>query len=110
MSIEFMNSAACLLMMVYMMAVAAIMPPRGAWGKRLGVWLLTSMLALQVIAPMVDWLPGVSWYTAVLHCALAVLLVAWRHEALALVRCKLSPPAAGPKNMRRITDWGGLTP
>lgn len=108
MSIEFLNSGACLLMLCYMLAVAAIMPPRGVWLKRLGVWLLTVMLGLQVIAPMVDWLPSVSWYTAILHLVLAALLVAWRVEALALVRFKFTKPPAEVHDMRRRTDWAQL--
>lgn len=109
MNIEFLNSAACLVMMVYMLAVAAIMPPRGAWVKRLGVWLFTVMLGLQVIAPLVDFLPAVGWYTAILHCALTTLLVAWRKEALALIRVKFASSAPGEvRHMRRGSDWGQL--
>lgn len=109
MSIEYMNSAACLLMLGYMLVVAVIMPPRGAWLKRMGVWLLTVMLGLQVITPMVDWLPPVSWCTGIFHIALSVLLAAWRKEALALVRAKFGSTAEGVRHMRRGSDWGELT-
>ena len=100
------NSAACFAMLGYMFVISVLMPNRGMWLKRMIVIATTIALGLQVIAPMVTWLPQVAWHGVILHVSLAGALLIWRREAMAFIRCQFVTEKA-PEQMRRSSDWSG---
>jgi hypothetical protein len=101
------NVAACAVMLVFAAVVAIEMPHRGMWGRRLTLWALSFSLAAEATLPWTGILPAPTWPAALLHALLALVMLAWRQELLALLRSKLHA-ADPPSPRRRKTDFGEL--
>jgi hypothetical protein len=108
-AIRYTNSAACLVVMIYMLYVAFKMPATGMWGRRICVIMLTIALGFQVVSPWEPfWVPQTTWHGALLHTMLALCLIVWRKEAVVFVRCKFTYPPADQVPLRRATDYSAI--
>lgn len=106
--IDAVNVIACAVMLVFAAVVAIEMPHRGMWARRLTLWAVAVGLACQIAAPWSGGaLPPVTWASSMLHALLAVVMLAWRAELLALLRAKIGAvsPDLSPRQLRRTTDW-----
>lgn len=107
--IRYTNSAACLVIMIYMLYAAFKMPHKGMWGRRFCVIALTVALGFQVVSPFEPgWVPQIVWHGALLHALLALCLIVWRREAVAFIRCKFTYPIEGNVPLRRATDYSAI--
>jgi len=94
-ALAYLNSAACVVLLGFLLVVAIVMPKRGMWGKRIVVILTTLAVGFDV---------------ALLPIMLALMLIVWRREAWVFIRCKFVVPD-GMDNVpkRRTTDWADLS-
>lgn len=106
--IRYVNSGACLIIMIYMLYVAYKMPAHGMWGRRICVILLTVALGFQVVSPIESWVPLATWHGALVHVMLAFCLLVWRKEAVIFVRCKFTYPPDDVVQLRRATDFSAI--
>lgn len=107
-AIRYANSAACLIIMIYMLYVAFKMPATGMWGRRLCVILLSIALGFQVVSPLEAWVPQATWHGALVHILMAWCLLIWRKEAVTFVRCKFTYPPEDVVQLRRSTDYSAI--
>jgi len=113
-----MNLVACLVCMHYLVHVAALMPGwREMWGRRLAVISLVFAFTSQIVASLsvlqdrLDLFYAFSpptWPSILIDVMLASVLIAWRKEAKAFIRCKFVPPEPAHP-LRRSTDWAALS-
>lgn len=103
---EYVNSTACLVMMIYALPVASVMG--GRWWHKLTFAAVVASLGLQVMAPWEAWIPPISWVSTVFHVALSGVLTVWRLDAWGYVLHKFASPARRHHPLRRQEDWGHL--
>lgn len=107
--IRYANSAACLIILIFMLYTAYKMPGTGMWGRRFCVIGLSFALVFQIVSPFEDgWVPQSTWHGALVHIILAACLLAWRKEAITFVRCKFTYPADQQIPLRRSTDYSAI--
>ena len=105
--LEFLNSAACAVLMLCTMPVATLMSNRGFWAQRLSLAVVDFALFLQVVNPWVGWVPSPVWSCVSLHVASAGMVLAWWPEVWLFVRTKFEPVESdAPK--RRVSDFAPL--
>lgn len=94
--IDFTNTAACLLLLLYLLAAAM---PAKRWVHRGALWFMACAVALQTALPLLDLIPGIAWPTAMLNISLAVFVTMWRKPLWHLIRAKFDP-ATAPRERR----------
>lgn len=111
MMLEYLNSAACFVMMVYSLPFAMAMGNRGMFVHRMAVAAVQCGLFLQATNPWVLWVPEVSWPTAFLNISAAFMLLIWWRRAWAFARSYLQPVEPEDlEQMRRASDWSEGAP
>ncbi len=103
--LEYLNAAACILLMVYSLPVAMIMGNRGMWLERASVVAVQVGLFLQLTTPWVSWAPAMTWPGVYLNVAAAVLITIWWRRMWAFVKHYLGPVDAPMDQMKRRDDW-----
>ena len=89
--VTYLNSAACIVLLFYLLPVALIMDNRRFWGHRLGLWVVAAALGVNAAAPFEPMLPTLPWDVAALHVCLVLMITLWRHEIWQFVRLTFSP-------------------
>lgn len=102
MILEYINSAACLVLMGYSLPVAMAVGNRGMWCQRMALVSVQIGLFLQMSTPWVGWMPQATWTSVYLNAAAAVMLTVWWRRAWVFIRSYLAPVEAHPQ--RRRTD------
>jgi hypothetical protein len=110
--LDLMNTAACLLLMVYSLPVAMVMGNHGLWPERLSMVAVQLGLFLQAANPWAQWVPQALWPAVYLNVAAAVMLTVWRRRGWLFVRSYLTPADADAdlRRRRRSTDWPDPSP
>lgn len=103
--LEYLNTAACVLLMVYSLPVAMIMGNRGMWGERLSIVAVQLGLFLQLTSPWVGWAPAITWPGVYLNVSAAVLITIWWRRLWAFVHHYAGPVDEPLDRMRRRDDW-----
>ncbi len=90
--IDYLNTIACVLLLLYALPVSSIMVHRGQWLSRRGMWRACGALMVQASGP--EWLevPRAPWPQALLNWVIVARVTIWRRELMAFVRCKFGPP------------------
>lgn len=103
---EYLNSAACAVLLACMFPVAAVADPRRhpAWVILMVV--VEVMLCMNIIAPFLSWPIAVGWPTASLHVAQAVCIVVLRKRFWLFVRAEFGDTHT-QHQMRRVDDLRG---
>lgn len=90
---EYLNTASCALLMGYTGYVAAVMPHKGMWLKRLMVGALAAILLFQILGSLrASGVAPIAWHGALLHATLALCLLVWRKEAITFIKCRFTIP------------------
>lgn len=89
--IDMLNTAACLLLLLYLLAAAM---PVKKWRHRSTLCLMAAAVALQTVSPLLDWIPQIAWPGALLNVSLAVIVTMWRKPLWHLIRAKFDPDSA----------------
>lgn len=89
--IDMLNTAACLLLLFYLLAAAG---PVKKWRHRSVLCLMAWSVALQTVSPLLDWIPEIAWPSALLNVSLAVIVTMWRKPLWHLIRAKFDPDSA----------------
>lgn len=101
--LEFLNSAACFVLMLYSLPVAMLVSHKGMWAQRLTMLAVIIGLFLQASSPWLNWVDDVTWPSAWLNISAAVMLGVWWESAWAFLSIHLGPPQHSPK--RRSSDF-----
>lgn len=101
--LEYLNSAACFLLMLYSLPVAMAVGNNGMWPQRLSIVAVQFGLFLQATNPWAGWCL-VSWPSVFLHVSAAVMLTVWWRRAWIFVQSYLTP-AEDLQKRRRREDW-----
>lgn len=99
--LEFINSAACVVLLIYSLPVAMAVGNRGMWAQRLSMVAVQVGLFLQMTTPWVGWMPQATWASVYLNASAAVMLTVWGRRAWIFVKSYLGPEI---KTRRRRTD------
>lgn len=99
--LEYINSAACFVLLLYSLPVAMAVGNRGMWFQRLSMVAVQIGLFLQMTTPWVGWMPQATWTAVYLNAAAAVMITIWWRRAWAFVKGYLGPDIA---ERRRRTD------
>ncbi len=92
MLVDLINSAACIVLLCYLMPVALIMDVRKFWVHRVAMWMVTVALGINAMTPFATFLPPVLWTSMVLHVALTLAVTIYRREIWFFLTLKLKPP------------------
>jgi hypothetical protein len=108
--LEYLNAAACSLLLVYCLPVATVMETPHRWALWPVFVAVVVALTVQIIDPFATWVPEIGWPAEVLNIAMALMLTMWRKEAMLFIRCRLGPETEPPRHpMRRLSDLRELT-
>lgn len=91
MLLEYINAAACLILMGFSLPVAMTIGNRGLWFHRLSLVAVQIGLFMQMTNPFIGWLPQITWTSVYLNAASAVLLIIWWRRAWLFIRSYLGP-------------------
>lgn len=105
MMLEYLNTAACLLLMLYSLPVAMMMGNSGMWRERLSVVAVQVGLFLQLTTPWVTWAPSLTWPSVYLNCAAVVMLTIWRRRVWIFLLHYIAPVNEPMNRLRRGGDW-----
>ena len=100
--LEYLNAAACLVLMGFSLPVAMTMGNRGMWCHRLSMVAVQIGLFMQLTNPWVGWVPEATWTGVYLNAASAVMLMIWWRRAWMFIRSYLGP--IDTENKRRRGD------
>ena len=106
--LEYLNAAACFVLLAYCVPVAAVMETQHRWALWAIFVAVVVALAVQVIDPFASWVPAVGWPAVVLNVAMSIALTIWRKEAWMFMRCRLGPPESEIHPFRRVSDMRDL--
>lgn len=110
MMLEYLNTAACLLLMLYSLPVAMMMGNKGMWRERLSVVAVQFGLFLQLTTPWVTWAPSLTWPAVYLNCAAVVMITIWWRRVWLFLNHYIAPVDKPMNRMRRAPDWGKRLP
>jgi K+ transporter len=102
--LEYLNAAACALLLAYCLPVAAIMQAQHRWPLWMLFVIVVLCLTVQVIDPFSTWIPSVGWPGVLLNIAMALTVTLWRKEAWLFMRCRMGPPVEQVHPLRRVSD------
>lgn len=103
--LEFMNAAACAVLLFLTFPVAVAMHHSGYWPQRLAFVAVVVLLGLQVVAPVYSWLPEPNWMQAVFNLILLSVVICARSQIMALVRITVGEAASkSTHSLRRAED------
>lgn len=106
--LEYLNSAACLALMLYSLPIAMTIGNRGLWLERLSICAVQFGLFLRMTNPWADWTAPATWTEVYLNVAAVILLTVWRRRVWIFVRSYLAP-ASELGQKRRRSDWAEPT-
>src|SRR3990172_10594353 len=89
--LEFVNAAACLLLLFYLLPAAKVARD---WMHKVPLVGLAATVALQMTDPAVGWIPDVAWPSVLGNVLVAVIVTVWRRELWHLVQAKFDPQNA----------------
>lgn len=104
--LEWVNAAACFVLICLTVPIARVMNPDGHWPQRLTLLFVLVLLALQVVQPVSrDWVADPSRIQMLFNVVLMVIVLSARREIMALVRLSVGKPAdETPHVYRRASD------
>jgi len=106
--LEFINSAACAVLLIYSLPVAMAVGNRGMWLQRLSMVAVQIGLFLQMTTSWVGWMPQATWTAVYLNVAAAVMITVWGKRAWIFVKGYLGPDIDARR--RRTDRHAGVTP
>lgn len=101
--LDYLNTAACALLMAYSLPLAMAIGNRGLWLERLSIVAVQIGLFLRFASPWFAWVPSIIWSEAWVNIAAAVMITVWRRRAWIFVTNYVAP--VDLTNRRRREDW-----
>lgn len=89
--LEYLNSAACLLLMLYSLPIAMAIGNQGLWAERMSIVAVQIGLFLGMTNPWAGWQAESPWTEVFLNVSAAVMLTIWRRRAWIFVTNYLAP-------------------
>lgn len=102
---DWINAAACAVLLVLTFPIAVAMSHSGFWFQRILFAVVVAVLGLQAYGPLeTDWLPPADWPQTLLNVSLMFIVLTGRKHIMTVIRATLGDePADHP--VRRKADF-----